>query len=239
MLWDSGTWLPKEEPAAGYRKGRLKFELKGEKLRGGWMLVRTRGDRYRGDRSWLLIKEDDEYARPAAAGAVVEDEPDSVTTGRSLEEIAEGADRVWHSNQSVAQNVRAGAIAPAGSRRKRKPAAGSARRKKRPPSAARRASAFSRREGARYRPALSAIERAVEGALPAFVEPELATLVKETPRRAGVAARDEARRLSRPRPDGWRESPALHEKPQRLDGQVSFDRGGRGRAAGSIGLARR
>ena len=49
------------------------------------------------------------------------------------------------------------------------------------PSAARRASAFSRREGARYRAALSAIERAVEGALPAFVEPELATLVKETP----------------------------------------------------------
>src|SRR5262245_15325882 len=63
MLWDRGTWEPKEEPHAGYKKGRLKFELRGEKLHGGWVLVKSRGGKYDGEKSWLLIKENDEYAR--------------------------------------------------------------------------------------------------------------------------------------------------------------------------------
>src|SRR6478752_5791069 len=41
MLWDRGTWEPIGDARDGYRKGRLKFTLHGEKLRGGWMLVRT------------------------------------------------------------------------------------------------------------------------------------------------------------------------------------------------------
>src|SRR5688572_5983892 len=64
LLWDRGVWIPKEDVEAGYRKGRLKFELQGEKLQGGWMLVRSHGGKYDGEKkSWLLIKEDDEYAR--------------------------------------------------------------------------------------------------------------------------------------------------------------------------------
>src|SRR6187397_1067745 len=43
MLWDRGTWRPKEDPEAGYAKGHLKFELDGENLKGGWTLLRTRG----------------------------------------------------------------------------------------------------------------------------------------------------------------------------------------------------
>ncbi len=109
MLWDRGTWVPKEDPREGYKKGRLKFELHGEKLKGGWMLVRSRGGKYGGDKSWLLIKENDEFAR-RENGAIVADEPDSVATGRSLEEIAASADRVWHSNKSVADNVKGGAV---------------------------------------------------------------------------------------------------------------------------------
>ena len=183
MLWDAGTWKPREEPEAGYRKGRLKFDLHGEKLQGGWMLVRTRGSKYGNDKSWLLIKEQDEFARPAAKGLVVEEEPDSVASGRSLKEITEGADRVWHSNKSVAQNVNEGAIAP--QRRKRaRAAAGSTGRKTRrsPARTSGRASAFVRGGVTRYRAALSAMDDAVAGALPRFVEPELATLVKEAPR---------------------------------------------------------
>src|SRR5512147_326562 len=38
MLWDRGTWRPKEDPVAGYEKGHLKFELHGENLKGGWTL---------------------------------------------------------------------------------------------------------------------------------------------------------------------------------------------------------
>src|SRR6476660_8587123 len=45
MLWDRGTWTPDGDPHEGLRKGRLKFTLEGEKLSGGWMLVRTRGGR--------------------------------------------------------------------------------------------------------------------------------------------------------------------------------------------------
>jgi bifunctional non-homologous end joining protein LigD len=68
LLWDRGTWVPGSDPAQGFRDGRLKFRLQGEKLRGGWTLVRLRGrDRRDADgRSWLLIKERDEEARAAS-----------------------------------------------------------------------------------------------------------------------------------------------------------------------------
>src|SRR6185503_8183774 len=36
LLWDRGTWIPREDPVAGYKRGRLKFNLDGEKLHGGW-----------------------------------------------------------------------------------------------------------------------------------------------------------------------------------------------------------
>src|SRR5689334_21059390 len=43
MLWDKGTWAPLGDPPKDYEKGRLKFKLNGQKLRGNWMLVRTGG----------------------------------------------------------------------------------------------------------------------------------------------------------------------------------------------------
>lgn len=112
LLWDRGTWHPKEDPEAGYRRGRLKFSLEGEKLHGGWMLVKSRGGKYgkQGD-AWFLIKEDDEYAQPAREATVVEAHPNSVASGRSIEEIAAERDRVWQSNRSVAENVKSGAVA--------------------------------------------------------------------------------------------------------------------------------
>jgi len=58
MLWDRGTWIPKGDPKEMFDKGRLKFELNGEKLHGGWNLVRSRSSKYSGE-SWLLIKEAD------------------------------------------------------------------------------------------------------------------------------------------------------------------------------------
>ena len=112
MLWDRGTWTPKGDAAADYKRGRLKFELDGEKLRGGWMLVKGHGGKYGNDKDnvWFLLKEKDEHAKPEAEGIVVDEQPNSVATGRSLEEIAADPDRVWHSNKSVAENVKAGAV---------------------------------------------------------------------------------------------------------------------------------
>jgi bifunctional non-homologous end joining protein LigD len=113
MLWDRGTWHPTGDPVAGYKKGHLKFTLDGEKLKGGWTLLRTQGSRYGGSsgkEAWLLIKERDAEAR-SGGPPIVESAPDSVTTGRSLDKIAAARSHVWQSSKSVAQNVKAGAIA--------------------------------------------------------------------------------------------------------------------------------
>ena len=113
LLWDRGTWIPKGDPVAGYAKGHLKFELDGEKLKGGWTLVKTHGSKYggkSGDKAWLLIKENDSFAQRGAEARIVDDAPESVLSGRSLEDIAEQREHVWHSNKSVAANVRAGAV---------------------------------------------------------------------------------------------------------------------------------
>lgn len=94
MLWDRGTWEPIEDGEAAYRAGSLKFELKGEKLKGRWMLVRRGGKRGDPDeKHWFLFKERDEFAD--AESDVAADLPLSVTTGRDLDEIAAAADRVW------------------------------------------------------------------------------------------------------------------------------------------------
>jgi bifunctional non-homologous end joining protein LigD len=111
MVWDRGTWEPKSDPDEAYAKGHLKFELHGEKLKGVWNLIRTRGSKYGdGDKSWLLFKEADDFARLGPEALIVDERPDSVVTGRSLDEIKAAKDRVWNSNQSVAANVKGGAI---------------------------------------------------------------------------------------------------------------------------------
>src|SRR6516225_8680554 len=64
MLWDKGAWVPEgPDVDSALKAGELKFKLNGRKLKGSWVLVRTRG--YGGNRSrsaWLLIKHRDQYA---------------------------------------------------------------------------------------------------------------------------------------------------------------------------------
>src|ERR671918_1654081 len=64
MLWDRGTWTPEvDDVDAALKKGDLKMTLNGVKLKGSWVLVRTKGKwAGGGDRSWLLIKHRDEWA---------------------------------------------------------------------------------------------------------------------------------------------------------------------------------
>ncbi len=101
LLWDRGSWEPvSDDPAAAYKKGHLKFILHGEKLQGGFNLVRMHGDRAGEDKeNWLLIKENDETAVSGSGEAIVDDRPLSVSSGHSLEEIAADPDRVWESNR--------------------------------------------------------------------------------------------------------------------------------------------
>jgi bifunctional non-homologous end joining protein LigD len=103
MLWDRGTYTYPEETddpvqrlRDGHEKGDFKFELRGKRLRGSWVLVRLR----RGNPekpAWLLIKHRDEFARPGYD--VVAAEQTSVRTGRTMEQIAKGRSRVWNSNR--------------------------------------------------------------------------------------------------------------------------------------------
>src|SRR5580658_6471244 len=89
MLWDRGTWTPEvPDVDAALSKGELKFTLNGKKLKGSWVLVRTKG--YGGSKkeSWLLIKHRDRYA---STEDVLEKKPKSVVSNRLLEEIAAGA----------------------------------------------------------------------------------------------------------------------------------------------------
>ena len=104
MIWDRGRWMPHGDPHKAYAKGHLVFDLEGEKLRGRWHLVRMRArDRERHE-NWLLIKSQDEAARGPRDMDILEEESRSVTTGRSIEEIAAGKGakaRVWHSNRAA------------------------------------------------------------------------------------------------------------------------------------------
>jgi len=81
MVWDYGTYDPEtDDVSSALRSGELKFELDGQKLKGSWVLVRTR------NRQWLLIKHRDYYTTEEE---VTELAPASILTRRTLAEIAE------------------------------------------------------------------------------------------------------------------------------------------------------
>jgi bifunctional non-homologous end joining protein LigD len=90
MLWDRGTWTPEvEDVDAALEKGDLKFTLKGKKLRGSWVLVRTKlGYGGSAKPQWLLIKHRDQYA---STEDILVEKPRSVLTNRVLAEIAREA----------------------------------------------------------------------------------------------------------------------------------------------------
>jgi len=77
VIWDKGIWVPIGDPRKGYKEGSLKFELRGHKLRGKWALVRIRSKDEKQD-AWLLLKERDQFVRPASEFSVVDEMPDSV-----------------------------------------------------------------------------------------------------------------------------------------------------------------
>ena len=86
MVWDNGEWIPEsDDVGAALEKGDLKFTLKGRKLQGSWVLVRTRGFGSKPDKSWLLIKHRDKYASDKDITA---SQPRSVLSKRLLADIA-------------------------------------------------------------------------------------------------------------------------------------------------------
>jgi len=88
IVWDEGRWTPEFDPDWGLRKGHLRFELAGEKLHGVWDLVRLKPKPGEKRDNWLLIKADDAFARQGAD--ILADQPRSVKSGRTVEEVKEG-----------------------------------------------------------------------------------------------------------------------------------------------------
>ena len=106
MLWDRGTWTPEvDDVDAALAKGDLKMTLDGFKLKGSWVLVRTKGwgARRPGEKpaedgkSWLLIKHKDEWAGPIDITTFA---PNSVKSNGTFRDIlSQEAPDVWHSNR--------------------------------------------------------------------------------------------------------------------------------------------
>jgi bifunctional non-homologous end joining protein LigD len=110
MLWDKGTYTAtaassdddeEEILREGYRKGDLKVTFFGERMRGSWALVRMKYNRDGSSSSdkpqWLFIKHRDEFASDED---IVAGNMTSVTTGRTMDEIATGRSKVWRSNRN-------------------------------------------------------------------------------------------------------------------------------------------
>jgi bifunctional non-homologous end joining protein LigD len=131
QLWDRGFWAPEpgfENVTKSLDKGELKFILEGERLHGGWVIVRLRDDEKAKRHNWLLIKHRDAAAVESDGGArAAEDE--SIASGRSMAEIAAGkgkpatpfmtasrtkANAVWQSRKAhgAAENAMPGFIEP-------------------------------------------------------------------------------------------------------------------------------
>jgi bifunctional non-homologous end joining protein LigD len=103
MLWDQGTWIPADEDVdRALAKGDLKFTLDGYKLKGSWVLVRTRGyggSRGEAGKSWLLIKHRDEWSGDVDIASFA---PLSVKSNQDFHEIlAEEDAKVWQSGRAA------------------------------------------------------------------------------------------------------------------------------------------
>lgn len=100
QLWDVGNWEPQEaDLEAAWARGQIKMILHGERLKGKWALIRLKSDRGKPSKrnNWLLLKEKDEHAVAGEGDALAQIDA-SVTTGRSLAQIAEG-DAQWTSSK--------------------------------------------------------------------------------------------------------------------------------------------
>src|SRR4029453_606549 len=102
MLWDHGRWIPEpgKDPRKTIEEGHLHFTLEGERMKGEWVMFRLKPKPGEKAEPWMLKKVTDEFADPDEGDALVDNNVTSVTTGRTMAEIAAGAD-VWHSNRKA------------------------------------------------------------------------------------------------------------------------------------------
>lgn len=183
MLWDRGTWVPHGDVDEGLAEGKLKFDLHGERLTGGWTLVRLRGRKKdRGRANWLLIKEKDDVAVEGGR-PLVDSKTTSIKSGRRMQEIAQGH-AVWDSNKRPAKKeAEKGKRQYAAAKKAAKKAVA-----KKPVKSVVKKSVAKRLKAAKPRSRTSIGKKATAkkvkkrgGRPPAFIAPQLATLVDVAP----------------------------------------------------------
>ena len=126
IVWDRGRWEPEGDPARGLKRGRLDFTLEGAKLKGRWHLVRMAGKRGEKRENWLLIKGSDVEARSEADPDILEEAPESVISGRTVEDIAAGKPAPKPAAKRTGKDAFPGFIPPALATLKPKPPRGGA-----------------------------------------------------------------------------------------------------------------
>ncbi|MGQ3016293.1 DNA ligase D [Phenylobacterium sp.] len=169
MLWDRGYWAPEPgfDPEEALKKGELKFVLEGERLHGGWVLVRMKRDRTGGKReNWLLIKHRDEAA--VEGDDLLETNDTSVASGRAMDAITAGTGK----GPRPFMRGKAKAAAPADDVWETRP--------KGEPAKAAKAKTPTQAKTAKPAEIKSA-------ALPGFIEPQLCKSVDRPPQGAGWA----------------------------------------------------
>ena len=108
MLWDQGRWIPdpRKDPSKTIEEGHLHFTLEGERMKGEWVMFRLKPKPGEKAQPWMLKKVTDDFAGPEDGDALVDNCVTSVTTGRTMAEIAAGADE-WRSNRGGQKGGRA------------------------------------------------------------------------------------------------------------------------------------
>ena len=155
IVWDRGRWSTEGDPHRQLAKGHLTFDLDGAKLKGRWHLVHMKGRDKSGKENWLLIKAEDAHATANGAAQLLEQEPRSVKTGRTVEDVAGSEVRI---KRKVAAKPQPKAKAGAG---KAQAAGGTA--------------------AVQAPPAKIAVAGGKPGPLPGFIEPALASLAEGAP----------------------------------------------------------
>jgi bifunctional non-homologous end joining protein LigD len=104
IVWDRGSWAPLGDPHRALTKGHLEFTLSGTRLKGRWHLVRMRPRPGEKKEQWLLIKAEDEFARPPGSPEITEEETTSFVSGRTNQELA--AEGELRSDHAARERVR-------------------------------------------------------------------------------------------------------------------------------------
>jgi bifunctional non-homologous end joining protein LigD len=186
IVWDRGRWSTEGDPHEQLAKGHLVVDLNGRKLKGRWHLVHMKGRDQRGKENWLLIKAEDEHAVDVGGDRLLKAEPRSVKTGRTVENVGKGKVKIWRKEGAQSRSPRA---TPTGSQTPSARGEGRGEGQRHTPTSAPRAAPHPSplpANGERESPRPAArLRGAKPGALPTFIEPQLASPTESPPAATG------------------------------------------------------